>query len=136
NGRNFLDYPSLLVAQPALVNDNLAAVLDRADPGARTLNLRNAGQTVTVTRVGTIDFSKSNIPLRESLVVFMDVRSASAICFPEKPDHVQQLGVTLEPNADRTAVQAALVEKVKSLGVRADVQSVETSRQIVSDVTA
>ena len=130
------DLVRLLVAQPALVSDRLAAELDRYQPADSPLRLRNAGRVFEMTRVGTVDFSQSDLPLKDSLVVLMDVHSASAICFPEKPDHVQQLCVTLEQGADRSAVQADLERCLSTLNVRADVQTAEANQQMVSDVTA
>jgi putative ABC transport system permease protein len=127
-----LDLIGLLSNQPALVSANLATALDEALPGKRVFRLRNAGER-SVTRVGTIDFANSSLPLKESLVVLMDVRSAAALCFPEKPDHVHQIGVKLQKGADPTAVQ----QRIKGwLGDRAEVQSVDAGRQMVSDVTA
>jgi putative ABC transport system permease protein len=125
----------MLVDQPAMVSPNLAAALDAAG-GARTFHLRSAGRTPGATRIGTVDFSKTSLPLKKSYVVVMDVRSASAICFPERPDHVQQLGVKLSKGTDRDAVQASLQEELKRRGITAEVRSLDASRQLVSDVTA
>src|SRR5262249_40511943 len=111
---------SLFVAQPALVTPELADELKRVDPRNRRFTVRNAGFSPELTRVGVVDFSKSNLPLRESHVIVTDVRSAAAICFPEKPDHVHQIGITLEPGADPEQVRKRLQA---FLGDRADVQT-------------
>jgi len=131
--KTLAELTALLVARPALVTPSLAAELEKVDPKNRRFTLRNAGFAPEVTRVGTVDFSQSKVPLRDSRVVVMDVRSAAAICFPEKPDHVHQIGVTLEPGADVEAVRKSLQ---KFLGDEADVQTIDANRNLVSDVTA
>jgi putative ABC transport system permease protein len=126
---------ALLVAEPALVSKNLATALDERQVG-RQFHLRSAGRVPAATRLGTVDFSNTDLPLKERFVVVMDLRSASAICFPERPDHVHQLAVTLEVGADQATVQAALEHHLKRVGVSAEVQTLDASRQMVSDVTA
>src|SRR5262245_10089159 len=63
------DAAALFVAQPALVSPGLASELKRVDPKNRRFTVRNAGFSPEITRVGTVDFSKSNLRLRESHVI-------------------------------------------------------------------
>jgi putative ABC transport system permease protein len=129
----WLEKLSLAAWPPALVSENLATLLKEARPKGRRFFLLNAGRTAEVTQVGTVTFSSSELPLKDSLVVVMDLHSASMICFPEKPGHIHQIGVTIEPGADVERVSASIREW---LGGRADVQTIEASKQLVSDVTA
>jgi putative ABC transport system permease protein len=124
---------ALLLAPPALVSDNLARELDNKDPKSRRFRLRNAGRTPEVTRMGTVTFAESSLPLQDSAVVVMDLMSASAICFPERPGYVHQIGITIAKNANLEQVRADLKRWV---GDRGDVKTIEGSKQLVSDVTA
>jgi putative ABC transport system permease protein len=129
------DYLTLLEAQPAAVSVNLAAALDARDVGQR-FTMRTAGHTPQATRLGTVDFSQTDLPLKERFVVLMDLHSASAICFPERPDHVHHIAIKLTKGADPERVQESLRRELKRRNVSVEVQTVEASRQMVSDVTA
>jgi putative ABC transport system permease protein len=137
--RGLREYLRLLLAPPALVSENLLAELKKKVPvaddgkGPLRFRLRNAGLKPEVTLFGTVDFSSSRLPLKDSHVVIMDLMSASAIVYPDDPDHVNQIGVTLEKGADRDQVQQAIEER---LGQRAQVQTIHDSQGLVSDVTA
>ncbi|MFO0846386.1 MAG: ABC transporter permease, partial [Gemmataceae bacterium] len=131
--KTWLEKAGLLIAPPALVTENLAEELERARPKSRRFKLRTAGRTPEATRMGTVTFSESDLPLKDSSVVVMDLHSASAICFPEKPGYIHQIGVSVEKGHDLEGVR----ERVKQwLGARGDVRTVESSKQMVSDVTA
>jgi putative ABC transport system permease protein len=129
----------LLLAPPALVNEGLLAELKKKVPaadegkGPLRFRLRNAGLKPEVTVFGTVDFSGSQLPLKDSNVVIMDLMSAAAIVYPDDPDHINQIGITIEKAADRNAVQRAVEER---LGQRAQVQTINDSQGLVSDVTA
>ncbi|MFM7148535.1 MAG: FtsX-like permease family protein, partial [Gemmataceae bacterium] len=131
--QGLLDRWKLLLNPPALVTPNLAEELERKSPGSRGFRLRNAGRTPTITRVGTIDFSASPLPFQGSSLVAMSIQDASAICFPERPGTVHQIGIGLAPGTDARSVKSQLQ---KIVGDRADVQSIDTSQNLVSDVTA
>jgi putative ABC transport system permease protein len=129
---------TLLFIPPAFVSENLAAELDKKFPGSGPrkplrFRLRNAGRTPEVTLLGTIDFSDSSLPLQDSHVVVMDVLSASGIVYPDDPGFINQIGVTVTKDADRKAVERRIADW---LGTRAQVQTVNDSKHIVSDVTA
>src|SRR5262249_45523858 len=131
--RTWTEKLGLLLAPPALVSENLARDLDNSDPNNRRFKLRWAGRTPEVTRMGTVTFAGSNLPLVDSTVVVMDLHSASAICFPERPGYVHHIAVKLAAGADRQPAHDAIGRVV---GDRAAVQTIEGSRQIVADVTA
>ncbi len=129
------DLLELLVAQPCMVSPNLADALDARQTG-RTFHIHTAGRKPSATRIGTVDFSGTDLPLKKRHVVVMDVRSASAICFPERPDHVHQVAVKVRKGADPEVVAESLRQELAQRGIAADVQTIEASRQMVSDVTA
>ncbi len=131
--RTLLEKMAILVAPPALVTEQLASELEQTHPKSRRFKLRTAGQTPEVTRMGTIGLGDSDLPLNKSHVVLMELNNASLICFPEKPGYVHQIGVRLALGADLEEVSERLRQWV---GQRADVRSIETSKQMVSDVTA
>ena len=86
-----------------------------------------------MTWFGTIDFSKSSLPLKDSPVVVTSLSTASYICYPNNPGTISQIGITLEKGADRGEVQ----ERIQTwLGSKARVQTVQESKQLVSEVTA
>ncbi len=126
-----LEKLGLLVAPPALVSPNLARELKAAN--LRTFQLRNAGGTPLFTNYGTIDFSGSDLPLKDSSVVVMRLADAARLCFPEKPDYVHQINIKLKPGTDPVKAIATLSE---ALGDTATVQSVDANRQMITDVTA
>jgi putative ABC transport system permease protein len=97
------------------------------------VSIRNAGRTRTYLVWGTVDFSKSQLPVKNSHVVILELQKASLLCFPEKPGQVHQINVTLEEGADLEAVKEELQEM---LGDEANVQTLDASRALVSDVTA
>jgi putative ABC transport system permease protein len=130
---SILEKAGLLLAPPALVSPDLAELLHLQNPKGFSFRLRNAGRTPSVTRIGTVSLAESKLPLRQSSVVVMDLLDASRVCFPEKPGQVHQIGVTLQPGADVEQVRERLQTLV---GERADVQTIDTSRQLVADVTA
>jgi putative ABC transport system permease protein len=101
-------------------------------PG-REVRLRNAGQVQAFLLLGTVDFSHSQLPVRESPVVVLDLNAASRVCFPEKPGRAHQINVTLTPGTRVDEVQAELQRR---LGDEADVQTADASRELVSDVVA
>src|SRR5262249_54377425 len=123
----------LATAKPALVSPGLDAELDRVNPRKRRITIRNAGLSPQLTRMGIADFSKSKLPLKDSHVIITDVRSAAAICFPDRPENVHQIGVTVSQGADVEQVRKRVQEVV---GDEADVQTIDASRNLVSDVTA
>jgi putative ABC transport system permease protein len=130
---NLLEAGSLLLFPPVLVSENLAKDLAESRPKTQRFRIRNAGFTPEVTRVGTIGFSGSSLPLKESSVVLMKLADASRICFPERAGYVTQLIVKTKPGERADVVRQRLKE---ALAGRATVQTVEDSRQIISDVTA
>src|SRR5262249_23227152 len=95
--------------------------------------IRNAGLSPQLTRIGIADFSQTKLPLKDSHVIITDVRSAAAICFPDRPENVHQIGVTVSQGADVEQVRKRVQEVV---GDEADVQTIDASRNLVSDVTA
>jgi putative ABC transport system permease protein len=126
----------LLLRPPAVVSENLARELRkkvRYSPGPLHFRLRNAGRKPEVTLVGTVDFSESALPLKDSHVVVMALDSASAVCYPEDPGTINQIGVTLHAGVDMAAAQERIQEW---LGTRAQVQTIQDSQRLVSDVTA
>jgi putative ABC transport system permease protein len=132
-----LEKLSLLLYPPALVSENLAAELRQKYPPAHEgdpirFRMRNAGQTPELTLLGTVDFSKSKLPLRDSHVVVTSLKLASVIRFPDYPSHVDLIGVSLEKGADPAAVQEVLQQR---LGTRAQVQTLGESQQKITDVT-
>lgn len=123
----------LVLAPPALVSENLANELKKKDPNYRHFRLRNAGRTPEVTVMGHVTFTNSSLPLQDSSVVVMNLPSASAICFPERPNFIHQIGVSITPDADLEQVRDTIQTW---LGARGDVQTIEASKALVSDVTA
>ena len=137
--RTILDRLTLLFIPPAMVTENLAEELEKKAPPSRgkddpiRFRLRNAGRTPEVTLIGTLDFSKSSLPLQDSHVVVMDVLQASAICYPDDPGYINQIGVALQKGANSAAVQ----ERIQNwLGTRAQVQTLNDGKHMISDVTA
>jgi putative ABC transport system permease protein len=86
-----------------------------------------------VTRIGSLGFAKSDLPWKNSHVVVLNLHDASAICFPEKPNFVHMIGMSVEKGRDVEEVRRGVQTW---LGDRADVRTVETSKDMVSDVTA
>jgi putative ABC transport system permease protein len=134
--KSLLEKLSLLVMPEALVSTNLAAELREAFPdrkGPLRFRLHNAGQKRKVTLLGTVDFSKSSLPLKDSHVIVMRLSAASSICFPDNPGTVTQIGVTLHQGTDKTVAQQRIQDW---LGAQAQVQTMQESQRLVSDVTA
>jgi putative ABC transport system permease protein len=126
----------LLLRPPALVSDNLARELQAKHgtyPGPIRFHLRNAGLKPEATLFGTVDFTDSSLPLKDSHVVVMSLGAASAICYPEDPGTINQIGVTLQPGVDRSEAQTRIQDW---LGTQAQVQTIQDSQRLVSDVTA
>lgn len=118
----------------ALVTPGIVAALKKLPRGKReTVSIRNAGRTWPYLVVGTLDFKDSQLPVKESPVVFLGLKAASRLVFPEKDRHVNQINVTIEEGADPEQVKEELQ---KALGSEADVQTIDVSRETVSDVTA
>jgi putative ABC transport system permease protein len=131
--KTLTDKLGLLLAPPALVSENLSKEMDEANPKSRRFRLRTAGRTPEVTRLGTVTFAASGLPLKDSAVVVMDLLAASTICFPEKPGHIHQIGVSVAEGEPIDSVR----DRVKEwLGARGDVRSVGESKEMVSDITA
>lgn len=131
--KTWVEKMGVLIAPAAFVSEGLANDLEKANPNSPKFRLRTAGRTPEVTRIGTVGFTKSDLPWKKSQVVVMNLHDASAICFPEKPGYIHLVGLNVEKGRP--------VEEVRRgvqgwLGTRADVRSVETSKEMVSDVTA
>ena len=125
---------ALAGAEVAFVTPGVAAQLaELPTPITKEVRLRNAGRTPSFLLLGTVDFSRSKLPVKEQAVVILEVQAASRVCYPEKPGQVQQINVTLEPGAVSEAVRAELKRR---LAGTADVQSLDASRELVSDATA
>ena len=138
SGIDVLEHILVLLYPPVLVSENLAAELQKKVPssgknGPLRFQLRNAGRTPEVSLLGTVEFSKSRLPLQDSHVVVMELTSASYICYPDDPGNINQIGVTLTEGADQKEVQKRLQDW---LGARAQVQTVNDGKAMVSDVTA
>jgi putative ABC transport system permease protein len=127
---------ALLLRPPALVSENLARELHAkrvSDASPLLFQLFNAGRKPEVTLFGTVDFTDSSLPLKDSHVVVMSLASASAICYPDDPGTINQIAVRLEPGADKEAARKLIQDR---LGTRAQVQSLQDSQGLISDVTA
>src|SRR5262249_50272874 len=123
----------LLVAPPALVSEDLAIQLEKKDAKARRFRLRTAGRTPEVTRLGTVTFANSGLPLKDSSVVVLDLLAASTACFPEKPGPIHQIGVSVAEGESADDVH----DRVQHwLARRGDVRTISESKELVSDVTA
>jgi putative ABC transport system permease protein len=133
--KNLQQRLDLLLRPPVLVSENLAKELYEklgTSPGQH-FHLRNAGLKPEVTLFGTVNFTDSALPLKDSHVVITSLGAASAICYPEDPGTINQIGVTLYPGVDRAQAQARIQEW---LGTQAQVQTIQDSQRLVSDVTA
>ncbi len=131
--KTFAERLGLLVAPPALVSEDLAAQLEKKDPKSRRFRLRTAGRTPEVTCLGTVTFANSSLPLKDSSVVVLDLLAASTVCFPEKPGHIHQIGVSVAEGESADSVH----DRVQRwLGGRGDVRTIRESQEMVSDVTA
>lgn len=131
--RTWTEKLGLLVAPPALVSPNVAADLEKSNPKSQRFRLRTAGRTPEVTRLGTVTFTESQLPFKDSSVVVMDLHSSSAICFPEKPGYIHQIAVKVTPGE---SVEEVAAEVKRWLAGRADVLTIATSQEMISDVTA
>ncbi|MFQ3649079.1 MAG: FtsX-like permease family protein [Gemmataceae bacterium] len=123
---------ALAKGEVALVSPDLIDALQKRGLDASWLRLRNAGRTPRFLIVGTVDFRESELPISSSVVV-LPLRQASALCFPGQEVRVQQINIRLESGADLSRVQA---EVQRWLGDRADVQTVQTNRDMVSNVSS
>jgi len=123
---------ALSKGEVALVSPDLLQGLQARNLDPTTLSLRNAGQTPRFVIVGTVDFRDSDLPIAGSVVV-LPLVSASRLCFPGQEVRVHQINVRLKPGADPTEVQSVLQ---RWLGDRADVQTPQGNREMVSNVTA
>ena len=130
------DKLALLVSPPVLISENLAGEM-HAKLGNKEAPLHfrifNAGRKPEVTVLGTVDFSDSSLPLKDSHVVITTLESASLICYPDDPGTINQIAVTLQPGVDKAATQNAIQDW---LGTQAQVQTLQDSQGLVSDVTA
>ncbi|MFO0876638.1 MAG: FtsX-like permease family protein [Gemmataceae bacterium] len=131
--RTWVEKAGLVLAPPALVSEDLAQAFAQADPKRVRFRLRTSGHVSELTRMGTFTFRESKIPLRDNPVVVMDLHTASAICFPEKPGFIHQIGISIVPGEPVEEVR----QRVKTwLGNRGEVRTIDTTKQMVSDVTA
>ncbi len=126
---------ALLLKPPVLVSENLSRELHQklGTEVPLQFHLLNAGRKPEVTLLGTVDFSDSALPLKDSHVVITTIESASLICYPDDPGAINQIAITLQPGADKASVQKALQD---FLGSQAQVQTLEDSQGLISDVTA
>lgn len=138
-GIDLLAHRPLVFVDEKLAHDVAEAhkKLDRdvAKPHAKDgehFTIRIQGHKPTLTIVGTVAIDASKLPLKDSIVL-MGVHSASALAFPQDPGKVNQINITLAPGIDRDQARHQLAGW---LGSRGQVQTVEASRALVSDVTA
>ena len=69
----------------------------------------------------------------EPNILFMDVRHASAFVYPQRPNYVTQINVTLQPGADREAVRQELRQV---LPAPLKVQTISEINESIRDITA
>ncbi|MGL4550256.1 MAG: ABC transporter permease, partial [Gemmataceae bacterium] len=118
--------------EAGVVSADVVEALRKKGLPATTFSLRNAGRTPTFLLAGTVDFASSGMPVNGSVAV-LPLDAASRVCYPEKVGTVQQINVRLTPGADAAKAREALQ---KWLGGRGDVQTIDASRAVVSDVTS
>ena len=133
---SLLEFPrwalALSTGEVALVSPDLVDLLKDRGLDASTLSLRNAGRTPRFLVAGTVDFRDSELPITGSVVV-MPLATASRLCFPGQEVRVQQINIRLEPGYDPALAQKALQDW---LGSRAEVQSIQTNREMVTNVSS
>jgi putative ABC transport system permease protein len=127
----------ILECPPVLLSDDLARELKTKKVDGLTVRAfgRRQGANLRYTPLGTISFDQEKVPFKEKLVI-LDLAFAVPLAYPDCPDRVQQVGIKLEPGADRAQVRQALEHWLAREGVQADVQTVETNLGLISDVTA
>ena len=122
----------LQAGEVGLVSVDVSEALKSRGVSGTTFSLRNAGRTPHFLLLGTVDFSASPMPVGGAVAV-LPLDAASSVCYPEKVGTVQQINIRLAPGADQATAQQHLQ---RWLGVRGDVQTIDTNRAALSDVTS
>jgi putative ABC transport system permease protein len=124
---------------PVAVSDQLAKDLgltpaDNAniDPAKALFHVRMAGVEMKALAVGVVHTKTRDI-LPEPNVLFMQVSAASKFVYPQRPNYVTQINVSLQDGADKEAVSQQLQE---ILGPPLKVQTLAATNEKVRDITA
>jgi putative ABC transport system permease protein len=128
------DMLNLLGRKPVLVGSDLAKDLAKRLPeGMRRIKVLAAGgRPRELAGVGIVYFDDPKLPLGGQILV-LDVADASAVIYPDRPNYVHQLNLTLAPGAERALVQQQIQQV---LGNQATVETVEAHMEVATDVTA
>jgi putative ABC transport system permease protein len=119
-----------------VVGSELAQEMEQqlSDKGRR-FHIRVGGEKPEVLKVGTVRFDEAKVKVGES-VLMLELGQASKLVYPGAPGTVNQINVLLQDGASPEDVRQRIKGWLEANGKSADVQTVEASRKMVSDVTA
>lgn len=126
----------------AFVGPELAQDLARAHPATpNRFKVALAGEQRTIGVVGTVSL-EGDAALIGNNVIFMEVKDAAALIYPQRPDYVSQINVRLAHGSDPRApippgeLEAARQRVQDVVGDRAEVRTQEANDQSIQDLTA
>ena len=118
---------------PALISKGLAQDLGGV-AGGREVHLRVAGKENGLAVAGTVRLgADSPVAALGENVVGLTLRDAGRLLFPDHPDHISRIDLSLEPSADVAEVRRRLEELI---GGQGDVTTPAEGDRALKDITA
>ena len=119
----------LLDRHPVLLRKELAAEMNER---AADFHVQLAGREVRVGSVGTVEV-RGEVGLLEKDTVFMYLGDAAGLVYPDRPEYVTQINISLRSRDDVAAVQERLQQVVP---VPCKVETLDENMEGVRDITA
>ncbi len=119
----------ILGKHPVLLRKELA---DRLGARADSFHVALAGHQFAVASAGTVSVEKEGGLLEED-TLFLDIKDAAALVFPQRPAYVTQINIRLRSKNDTAKVQQQLQALVPA---PCKVETLERSLEGVRDITA